>query len=293
MRPCKCSIINQHPALNIKSGCYKAPVSNVIPLLYFCCSALTSQSTDAGVAISQVKTAEYLLKSFPHFLTPEGIDQWINDRIAHDKNQVHVKVGHEAHAVDLPWTGYHQDEMEEEGSPAEDEDPQQNGQCDGALHACPLTDGVATGESSNALDMRARQHEHVAVKGCHDEQHAEEHGHKADDDRGGIGVDDEDYPAACAEGPDSSNDAASSPHCHDVVVPQCIEDGNVSVDNENITFMLLLIWEVRLFSTETVGLHHYAVAALDFYPWGGQGYLRDPQNKNLDIRYQQSTSFLD
>lgn len=95
-------------------------------------------------------------------------------------------MGHEAHAVEVPRTGDHQDQVEEEGSPADDEDPQENGQSDGPLHAGPLVDGVVAGQGSDALDVRACQHEHVAVKGGHDEQHGEEHGNQADDDRGGV-----------------------------------------------------------------------------------------------------------
>lgn len=70
----------------------------------------------------------------------------------------------------------------------------------------------------------------MAVEGGHDEKHGEEHGDQADDDGGGVGVDDEDDPTARAEGPDSPDDAAGSPHRHDVVVPQCIEDSDVPVD---------------------------------------------------------------
>ena len=95
-------------------------------------------------------------------------------------------MGHEAHAVEVPRTGDHQDQVEKEGSPADDEDPKENGQRDGPLHAGPLVDGVVAGQSGDALDMRTRQHEHVAVKRSHDEQHGEEHGDQADDDGGGV-----------------------------------------------------------------------------------------------------------
>ena len=140
-------------------------------------------------------------------------------------------MGHEAHAVEVPRTGDHQDQVEEEGRPADDKYPQQDGQCDGPLHTGPLVDGVVAGQGSNALDMRTRQHEHVAVEGGHDEQHGEEHRDEADDDRGGVWIDDEDDPTARAEGPDCPDNAAGSLYCHDVVIPQCIEDGDVPVDD--------------------------------------------------------------
>lgn len=120
--------------------------------------------------------------------------------------------------------------MEEEGSPADDEDPQQDGQRDGPLHAGTLVDGVVARQGGDALDVWTSQHKHMAIEGGHDEQHGKKHGDKADNDRGGVWVDDEDDTAARAEGPDSPNDAASSPHCHNVVVPQSIEDSDVPVD---------------------------------------------------------------
>lgn len=94
-----------------------------ICLLSLCFLVLTRQSTDVSAGIPQAVTTDDLLKSLPHFLTPEGIDKRVNHRVAHDEDKVHVEVGHEAHAVEIPWTGNHQDQVEEEGSPAHDEDP--------------------------------------------------------------------------------------------------------------------------------------------------------------------------
>lgn len=190
-------------------------------------SILTRKSADAAESASQAVATDDLLKRLPHLLTPESVDQRVDHRVAHDEDEVHVKVRHEADAVEVPRAGDHEDEVQEKRSPADDEDPQQDCQRDGALHASPLVDGVASRQGGDALDMRTGQHEHVAVEGGHDDQHGEEHGHHADDDGGAVRVDDEDDPAARAEGPDSSDDAAGPPHCHDVVVPQSVEDGHV------------------------------------------------------------------
>lgn len=114
---------------------------------------LTRQSADVGASVSQAVTTDDLLKSLPHLLTPEGIDQWVNHRVAHDEDEIHVEVGHEAHAVEVPWAGNHQDQVEEEGSPADNEDPEQNGQRNGPFHAGSLVDGVVAGQGSNALYM--------------------------------------------------------------------------------------------------------------------------------------------
>lgn len=72
----------------------------------------------------------------------------------------------------------------------------------------------------------------MAVEGGHDEQHGKEHAHQADDDGRRVRVDDEDDAAACAEGPNSSDDAAGSPHGHNVVVPQSVEDSDVPADGK-------------------------------------------------------------
>ena len=164
--------------------CFKINVHPITPPTGLSLSILTY--ADVGAGVSKVVTTDDLLKSLPHLLAPEGIDQWVNHRVAHDEDEVHVEVGHEAHAVEVPRTGDHQDQVEEEGRPADDKYPQQDGQCDGPLHTGPLVDGVVAGQGSNALDVRARQHEHVAVEGGHDEQHGEEHRDEADDDRRGV-----------------------------------------------------------------------------------------------------------
>lgn len=93
-------------------------------------------------------------------------------------------------------------------------------------------DGVVAGQSGNAFDVGASEHEHVAVERGHDEEHGEEHGHQADYDGGGVWVNDEHDAAASAERPDATDDAASAPHGHDVVVPQGVEDSDVPVDSD-------------------------------------------------------------
>lgn len=203
-------------------------------------SVLTCQRTDAAAGVSQAAAADDLLERLPHLLTPKGIDERVDHRVAHDEDEVHVEVGHEAHAVEVPWAGDHQNQVEEERGPADNEDAQQDGEGDGPLHAGPLVDGVVAGQSGDALDVRASQHEHVAVEGGHDEKHGEEHGDQADDDGSGVGVDDEDDAAARAEGPDYADDAAGSLHRHDIVVSQCVEYGNVPADNITDTFMTVI-----------------------------------------------------
>ncbi len=134
--------------LQIQSGHCIHPVVDLL------LSVLTRQREDIGAGISQTITTDDLLKSLSHLLAPEGIDQWVNHRVAHDEDEVHVEVGHEAHAVEVPRTGDHQYQVEEERSPAHYEDPQQDGQCDGPLHAGALVDGVVARQGGDAFDMR-------------------------------------------------------------------------------------------------------------------------------------------
>ena len=54
-------------------------------------------------------------------------------------------MGHETDAVRVLRTGDHQDEVEEEGCPADDEDPQEDGQRDSSLHVGCLKQNKAKG----------------------------------------------------------------------------------------------------------------------------------------------------
>lgn len=91
--------------------------------------------------VGQAVAVEDLLEGFPHLLAAKGVNDGVYDRVAHDEDEVHVEVGHEAGAVGVPGAGNHEDEVEEEGSPAHHEYPQQNGQSNGSLHVGPLLDG--------------------------------------------------------------------------------------------------------------------------------------------------------
>ncbi len=108
--------------------------------------------------------------------------------------------------------------MEKERSPADDEDPQKDGQGDGCLHAGSLVDGVVARQGGDAFDVRSRQHEHVAVEGGHEHEHDEEHGDQAHDDGSVVGVDNEDDSTAGAEGPNPADDERGPTHGHDVMI---------------------------------------------------------------------------
>lgn len=128
-------------------------MSLVMNLLHSCFSVLTSQSTDVGADVPQAVTTDYLLESLPHLLTPEGINERVDHCVAHDEDEIHVEVGHEAHAVEVTWAGDHEDQVKEKRSPADDEDSQEDSECDGTLHAGALVDGVVSGQGSDTLDV--------------------------------------------------------------------------------------------------------------------------------------------
>ncbi|KAJ1201142.1 hypothetical protein NDU88_004957 [Pleurodeles waltl] len=164
-----------------------------------------------------------------YFLAAERINQWVDDRIAHDEDEVHVKVRHEAHTVRVLGAGDVENEVEKEGRPAHHEHPQQDGQRDGALHVGALADGAPAGQDGNALHVQPGQHEHVHVEGRHERQHGKEHADEADDDHGAVRVDDEQDAGDGARGPDAGDDDHRPLHRHDVVVLQRVEDGEVPV----------------------------------------------------------------
>lgn len=85
--------------------------------------------------VHAMAAAENLLKRVAQFQAAEGVDEGVDDGVAHDEDQIGVEVGGVADAVGVPGAGYDEDEVEEEGGPAEDEYPQQDGDGDGPLHA--------------------------------------------------------------------------------------------------------------------------------------------------------------
>lgn len=71
---------------------------------------------------------------------------------------------HEANAVEVLRAGDHQDEMEEEWSPANNEDAEKHSQSDGSLHAGSLMDRVVPRQSSYFLHVSTSQEEHMDVQ---------------------------------------------------------------------------------------------------------------------------------
>ncbi|KAG9338256.1 hypothetical protein JZ751_026061 [Albula glossodonta] len=88
-----------------------------------------------------------------HSAELRSVDERIDDGVTHDEDEVHVEVGHEADTVKVVGAADHEDEVKEEGCPANHKDPKQDGEGDGALHAGALVDGVVARQGGNALDV--------------------------------------------------------------------------------------------------------------------------------------------
>ena len=195
-------------------------------------SKLGWHSTGSSHTQESVRAAENLFEGLPHLLAAERVDDGVDDGVAHDEDEVHVEVGHEAGAVGVPGAGDHEDEVEEEGRPAHHEHPEEDGEGDGALHVGPLVDGRVAWQRRDPFHVQAGQKEHVHVERCHEDEHGEEQGDEADEHRGALWVDDEEDAGDGAACPDAADDQHRSPQGDDVVVPQRVEDGDVAIDGD-------------------------------------------------------------
>lgn len=123
-----------------------------------------------------------------------------------------------------------QNEVKEKRSPAENEDPKENGDGDSPFHTCALVGGPIHRESCNTLDMEACKQEHVDIKWGHKEKHGKEHGDEADNDCFALIVDNESDATKDTSYPDNPNESQSFLYRHNAVVAKCIENGNVPVN---------------------------------------------------------------
>lgn len=111
-------------------------------------------SSEHALPCAHAATAtSHFLEGLSHLQTPESIYKGINDRVAHDKNQVGVEVRSIAKAVWVVGARNDEDKVEEKGCPADDEDTQQNSNSDSPFHAGALAGDPIHGEGCNALDM--------------------------------------------------------------------------------------------------------------------------------------------
>ncbi len=84
-------------------------------------------------------------------------------------------------AVRIFGTGEDEDEVEKKRTPANDENPEQDGQSDGSLHASGLA--VTLMESHDTSGVDVRQDEHVHVQNRREYQRQAKKRDKTGDDR--------------------------------------------------------------------------------------------------------------
>ena len=173
-----------------------------------------------------------LFEGFPELLAAEGVDQRVDDGVAHDEDEVHVEVGHEADAVRALGAGDVEYQVQEEGRPADHEDPQQYGQRDRALHAGALAHGARAWQDRDPLRVESGREEHVDVERRHESQHGDEDGDEADEHGAAVRVNDEQDARRRAGRPDGADGGRHAPHRHDGMVLERVEDGEVPVHGD-------------------------------------------------------------
>lgn len=130
-------------------------------------------------------------------------------------------------AVRVCWAHQDQDQVQKERTPANDENPQQDGQCDGAFHAGGLA--AVFIERHDALGVHVRQDEHVQIEHRGEDQRDAEEGHEAGDDSVVSVVDDEQRAGRDAGQPNDHDDGDGTLGGHYAVVAQGVEDGDVPI----------------------------------------------------------------
>lgn len=173
---------------------------------------------------------DQLLQGLPQLLAPVRINERVDERVADNEDKEEVKVPEEAVAEGAGGTGEDEDEVQEEGSPAQDEDAQQDGEGDSALHAGGLAPALAEGH--NAARVHVRQHKHVQVEHGVEHQRGAEEGDEAHDDGVVSVVDDEEDAGGDAGQPHHRDDGDGTLRGHDAVVAQRVEDGDVAVGGD-------------------------------------------------------------
>lgn len=140
---------------------------------------------------------------------------------------------------------HNDDEVEEERGPTHQERPEQDSESQGPSHV-PAPPTVMTtpaaagdGESGDLPGVDASQHEHVDVEEADDRQGDEEEDDEADHDEVEVEEPHHEHGHHPACRPDDPQDNPSAPHCHDVVVSECMEYGDVTGrENKSLDHLL-------------------------------------------------------
>lgn len=170
---------------------------------------------------------DQLLQGFTQLLAPVGVDERVDERVTDDEDEEKVKVSEETVAEGAGGAGEDEDEVEEEGAPAQNEDPEQDGEGNRPLHARGLAPAFV--ESHDAPGMHVRQDEHVQVEHGIKHQGDAEEGHEAHDDSVVGVVHDEEDAGGDAGQPHHRDNGDGALRGHDAVVAQRVKDGDVAI----------------------------------------------------------------
>lgn len=88
---------------------------------------------------------------------------------------------HEAHTVWILGTRDVEYQVKEKRGPANNKNPNQDGQGNRPLHVSALADGAGARQHGDPLNVKPGHEEHVDIQRGHESQHGEEHGDEADD----------------------------------------------------------------------------------------------------------------
>lgn len=162
----------------------------------------------------------------------KSIDGRVNEGVTHEQNHVKLKHRSVALAVWVHWAHHEDDEVQKEWPPANHEGPKQDGQSQNASHAMappPLVLMLPTtiGQGGNLPGMDACEYEHVDIQDVDNCQGDDEEDDKAAHDEVGIEEPHHEHGGNTASCPDDTQDGASALHGHDVVVAECVEDGDI------------------------------------------------------------------
>lgn len=118
--------------------------------------------------------------------------------------------------------------MENKGGPTAKENSKKNSQCNRSFHVSSVMD-CAGGQRGDLFGMRSSQEEHVDVEAQYEKHHQREQDGEGNDCRCFIGEEGNGNAAAGTERPNDCQDSQGPPQGHDVVVPQSVEDSDVSI----------------------------------------------------------------
>lgn len=116
--------------------------------------------------------------------------------------------------------------MKDKGSPTEDEDPKQNGKCDGPFH-------VGSGKGRDLSGMGTGQQEHVHIETQDKDQHQREQWCEGDHCRYMVGKGHHGDATSHAACPDDHQHDDGTACGHNAAVLQSVEDGNVAVSSDH------------------------------------------------------------